>query len=224
VAIALGLVAIVELTWGQVFFDGSFETPALPPGGYAEGSAASSRGLSFGGTQPNYDTGGVTSSGILHPDATSGMLPAAFGEQYAVLHSGGTFTIDFWNWGILPPGTYLLTLSVAPQSDGYLDYFISLNPHWKEVFIGSEQDIVEVGWHERQFEFTAPDSVELIYFRSNPNLDYDVFVDGISIVAVPEPGMAALFCAGFAVCWCRFRRNAERPNHSAPGKAGITLS
>jgi hypothetical protein len=222
VAIALVLAAIVQPMLGQMFFI-DFETPTLPPGGYAEGSAASHE-VSFWATQPNYDIfpWGVKSGGIHHPDLTSGLLPAEFGMQYAVLHAGGTFVHHpaVAGTGSYPSGTYRLTLSVAPQSDGYLDYYISINPHvmGRERVVGWEQGFVEVGWQERQYEFIAPEAIEMFYFTSNPNLDYDVFFDGISLVAIPEPSTAALFCAGFALCWCKFRlrqnpktRSAARP-------------
>jgi hypothetical protein len=113
------LLAIVEPATGERIANGSFESPVLEPGGYAEGTDASvPGGMTF--SDPFLNDIFVTASvGILRPPNSVGTLAPAFGVQYAVLDSGGYLVIPFF---IETPGSYVLDFWVAPQADGYLDY------------------------------------------------------------------------------------------------------
>jgi hypothetical protein len=211
-AITLGL-AIVEVMLGQVLPDGSFETPALPPGGYAEGAAANSPGIGFYPRTPNLDFGigsGVDSySGILNPSSSSGDLPSLFGDQYAVLHSGGSF---FYYFSVPTSATYQLSFSVAPDDDGYLAWGFEMNPdrYGDEYWAEGEETAIAVGWHERLFEFIPPAGESFFWFRSDSMRDYDLFIDNIRITPIPEPSAWVLLVAGVAICADRVRRLRNR--------------
>jgi hypothetical protein len=197
------LSAIVDVAraQGEIVPWGGFESPALPPGGYAEGSEANGLGLTFSQTLP----GDWARSGILRPPTSFSDLEPAFGEQYAVLRSGGSFLLGF---SLPEPGQYLLTYWVAPQADGYLDYGLELNPSQGIPLLSKyEQTTVEFGWHQRQLEFEGGGE---FWFRSNPTLDYFVFIDGISIVPVPEPSVMALLSAGLVASFVALRQRARR--------------
>ena len=181
---------------GEQIANGSFESPALEPGGYVEGTEASvPGGMTFSPPLLN-DIFVLSSAGILRPPNSVGTLAPAFGVQYGVLDSGGYLVIPFF---IETPGSYVLDFWVAPQADGYLDYALQWpridgGPAYYTMF---EQATVEVAWHHRQLQFESGDGAGLWHFSSNPGLDYKVYIDGISII--PEPSGILLLCLGLAV-------------------------
>jgi hypothetical protein len=217
---AVALLSSATTSGANPLTDGSFESPAVPVGGFMNfGTGASLGSWTVVGPQASIVSGSFVQNGISFPaqdgaqwlDLTGDGSNRPEGVQQSVATvAGQTYQLSFWVGNVNNVGGIFGTTSTVD---------LSINDAAHGVFTNSCTTCTTTqGWQQFTTSFVATGTTTLVTFQNgdsaadNSNGLDNVVLTGEGGTGVPEPATFGLLALGFAGTLWRRRKTRRGPS------------